>query len=126
MTRFWITLDQAVRFVFASLEEMRGGEIFIPKLPSMKVTDLIRALAPNLQVTTTGIRPGEKLHEEMISAEESRRAVDRGDHYAILPDIAWQNQERLEGEALPEGFRYASDSNDEWFDAETLRRRLGD
>jgi UDP-N-acetylglucosamine 4,6-dehydratase/5-epimerase len=124
MTRFWITLDQAVRFVFASLEEMRGGEIFIPKLPSMKVTDIIQGLAPQLHVRTTGIRPGEKLHEEMISIEESRRAVDRGDHYAILPEIAWQHQERLEGKALPEGFRYASDSNDEWLDPETLRRRL--
>ena len=124
MTRFWITLDQAVRFVFASIEEMRGGEIFIPKLPSMKVTDLIRAVAPHLTVKTTGIRPGEKLHEEMISAEESRRAVDRGDHYAILPEIAWQHQERLEGDALPEAFRYASDSNDEWLDPDTLRRRL--
>ena len=126
MTRFWITLDQAVRFVFASLDEMRGGEIFIPKLPSMKVTDIVAAVAPRLQVTTTGIRPGEKLHEEMISTEESRRAVDRGDHYAILPEIAWQDQERLDGHSLPEGFRYASDSNDEWLDAATLREQLDD
>jgi UDP-N-acetylglucosamine 4,6-dehydratase/5-epimerase len=116
MTRFWITLDQAVRFVLASLEEMRGGEIFVPKLPSMKVTDLLAAVAPHLEIKTTGIRPGEKLHEEMISLDESRRAVDRGDHFAILPEIAWTNQERLRGTQLPEGFRYASDSNDVWLD----------
>jgi UDP-N-acetylglucosamine 4,6-dehydratase/5-epimerase len=126
MTRFWITLDQAVRFVLASLEEMRGGEIFIPKLPSMKVTDLVKTVAPGVDIATTGIRPGEKLHEEMLSPEESRRALDRGDHYAILPDIAWQDQELLEGDALPEGFRYASDSNDAWLDPETLRGRLDD
>jgi len=123
MTRFWITLDQAVRFVMACLDEMRGGEIFIPKLPSMRITDLIAAVAPNAEVRTTGIRPGEKLHEEMISANESRRAVDRGDHYAILPDIAWQNQERLEGAALAEGFRYTSDSNEAWLDPEMLREQ---
>jgi len=126
MTRFWITLDQAVRFVMASLDEMRGGEIFVPKLPSMKLTDLIAALAPEVHLKTTGIRPGEKLHEEMISADESRRAVDRGDHYAVLPEIGWAHQERLRGTPLPDGFRYASDSNADWLDCERLRTLLNE
>lgn len=126
MTRFWITLDQAVRFVLASLEEMRGGEIFVPKLPSMKITDLVAALAPQAKVHTTGIRPGEKLHEEMMSIDEVKHALDRGDHYAILPEIQWTHQERLEGEPLPNGFRYTSDGNDDWLDAQRLKTMLGD
>jgi len=125
MTRFWITLDQAVSFVLASLAEMRGGEIFVPKLPSMKVTDLVAALAPKCCMTTTGIRPGEKLHEEMISQDDSRHTVDRGDHFAILPEIEWTHQERVDGEPLPHDFRYTSDANDDWLDAPRLRSLLG-
>lgn len=124
MTRFWITLEQAVRFVLASLQEMRGGEIFVPKLPSMKLTDLVTAVAPQAQLETVGIRPGEKLHEEMISVDEARHAVDRGDHYTILPEIEWKHQEHLAGDQLPDGFRYSSDHNDDWLDAERLGAML--
>ncbi|HSG65104.1 MAG TPA: polysaccharide biosynthesis protein, partial [Gammaproteobacteria bacterium] len=125
MTRFWITLDQAVRFVLASLQEMRGGEIFVPKLPSMKLTDLVQALAPDVEIRTIGIRPGEKLHEEMMSVDEVRHTIDRGDHYVIMPEIEWMHQERLDGEPIPEGFRYTSDSNDDWLDSDRLKTLLG-
>ena len=126
MTRFWITLEQAVRFVLASLQEMRGGEIFVPKLPSMKITDLVAALAPQARLETVGIRPGEKLHEEMISVDEARHAIDRGDHYTILPEIEWTYQERLAGDQLPDEFRYSSDLNDDWLDAERLGAMLNE
>lgn len=126
MTRFWITLDQAVRFVLSSLDEMRAGEIFVPKLPSMKITDLVESLAPHAKVVETGIRPGEKLHEEMISVDEARRALDRGNHYVLLPDIDWLHQERLDGTPVPDGFRYASDVNEDWLDHEKLVRLLDD
>jgi len=124
MTRFWITLDQAVRFVLASLQEMRGGEIFVPKLPTMKITDLVAALAPGARLKTVGIRPGEKLHEEMISADEARHTIDREDHFTILPEIEWMHQERLEGARLPEGFSYSSDNNNDWLTAERLNALL--
>lgn len=120
MTRFWITINQGVHFVLASLDEMRGGEIFVPKLPSMRLTDLVSAMAPDAKIEVTGIRPGEKLHEEMISADEARRTVDRGDHYVILPEIIWSHQELMDGQPTPEGFRYASDLNDVWLDAQGL------
>ena len=122
MTRFWITLDQAVRFVLASLDAMHGGEIFVPKLPSMRLTDLVEALGPRLNVRVTGIRPGEKLHEEMISTDEARSTLDRGDHFAILPQIDWSHQQKLSGRSVGDGFRYASDNNDDWLDAAGLRR----
>jgi UDP-N-acetylglucosamine 4,6-dehydratase/5-epimerase len=126
MTRFWITLDQAVNFVMSALHEMRGGEIFVPKLPSMKLTDLVAALAPSAKVHPIGIRPGEKLHEEMISTDEARRAVDRGDHYVVLPDIIWANQSWAEGQPVADGFRYASDSNTQWLDKADLAALLDD
>jgi UDP-N-acetylglucosamine 4,6-dehydratase len=125
MTRFWITIDQAVRFVLASLQEMRGGEIFVPKLPSMKLTDLVEALAPGAEIRTIGIRPGEKLHEEMMSIDEVRHTLDRGDHYVIMPEIEWMHQERLAGEPIADGFRYTSDGNDDWLDADRLKTLLG-
>lgn len=124
MTRFWITLGQAVRFVIASLDEMRGGEIFIPKLPSMRLADLVAAVAPHARVEESGIRPGEKLHEEMISLDEARRTVDRENHYVILPEIDWSYQELLKGTPVPDGFRYASDVNDDWLDANRLTALL--
>ncbi len=122
MTRFWITLDQAVRFVLASLDAMHGGEIFVPKLPSMRLTDLVEALGSRLNVRVTGIRPGEKLHEEMISADEARSTLDRGDHFAILPQIDWSHQKKLSGTPVTDGFHYASDNNDDWLDAARLRQ----
>jgi UDP-N-acetylglucosamine 4,6-dehydratase len=87
MTRFWITLDQGVDFVLSSLETMRGGEIFVPKIPSMKMTELVQAMAPGATTKIIGIRPGEKLHEMMISSDDARKTVDLGDRYAIEPDL---------------------------------------
>jgi UDP-N-acetylglucosamine 4,6-dehydratase len=124
MTRFWITLCQAVYWVRASLERMHGGEIFVPKLPSMKITDLARAIAPDAELEIVGMRPGEKLHEEMISTESARHTLDMGDHYVIQPDMDWWPQGRLEGQPLSEGFSYASHTNTEWLDVHQLREMV--
>ncbi len=120
MTRFWITLDQAVKFLANSVAEMNGGEIFVPKIPSMRLPDLIESLAPEAEVERIGIRPGEKLHEEMISRDEARRTVDRGDHYVICPEIAWAGQQAVDGTPVPDDFRYRSDENEDWLDRDRL------
>lgn len=115
MTRFWITLEQGVRFVISCIEKMHGGEVFIPKLPSMKMMDLARALAPDCEIDCIGIRPGEKLHESLISEDEARQAVDVADRYAILPAHPWWSVENwLHGKKLPEGFSYISHTNEQW------------
>jgi UDP-N-acetylglucosamine 4,6-dehydratase/5-epimerase len=122
MTRFWITLDHGVRFVMDCLQRMQGGELFVPKIPSMRVTDLARALAPDAELKVIGIRPGEKLHEEMISAADSRRTLDMGDHYVIQPEMDWWPEaSRTRGAPVPDGFSYASDTNDAWLSVEELR-----
>ncbi|HET6380854.1 MAG TPA: UDP-N-acetylglucosamine 4,6-dehydratase (inverting) [candidate division Zixibacteria bacterium] len=126
MTRFWITLDQGVRFVRESLERMHGGELFVPKIPSMRVVDLAKAMAPNAKLKVVGIRPGEKLHEEMISAPDSRRTLDMGTYYVIQPELDWWPEQQLEGTPVPEGFSYASDTNTEWLDVDQLRTMLAD
>lgn len=129
MTRFWITLPQGVDFVISSLELMKGGEIFIPKIPSMRVVDLAKALAPDLPHKIVGIRPGEKLHEVMISEDDSRQTTESEDRYIIHPvSHTWGNAEPMRGRQVVEGFRYASDSNSDWIDVEgmkTLLRNLG-
>jgi UDP-N-acetylglucosamine 4,6-dehydratase len=123
MTRFWITLQQGVDFVLDGLLHMRGGEIFVPKIPSMRVIDLARALAPECRTEVVGIRPGEKLHEVLLPEDDARASVDLGDRYAILPSFgspdaaAWRTQ----GKALPDGFRYGSETNDRWLTVEELR-----
>ena len=89
MTRFWITLGQAVEFVLECFSRMHGGEIFVPKIPSMRITELARALAPNAKLRMIGIRPGEKLHEELISVHDARRTLDLGNCYVIQPDMEW-------------------------------------
>ena len=114
MTRFWITLNQGVEFVLSSLEIMRGGEIFVPKIPSMKMTELAEAMAPGLPIRVVGIRPGEKLHEIMISADDARATVDLGDRYAIEPAFVEYTREPFAGPRPPEDFCYASDTNEEW------------
>jgi UDP-N-acetylglucosamine 4,6-dehydratase/5-epimerase len=124
MTRFWITLQQGVDFVLTSLATMRGGELFVPKIPSMRVTDLARAIAPDARIEIVGIRPGEKLHEEMISLDDARRTVDIGDRFVIQPEFGWWGNEHLDGAPLPEGFAYTSDRNDTWLDVDALRAML--
>lgn len=120
MTRFWITLTEGVDFVLSSLGVMHGGEIFVPKIPSMKMTDLAAAMAPNLPIKVVGIRPGEKLHEIMISADDARSTVDMGDRYAIEPMFVEYSRDPLPGGRLPEDFCYASDTNDTWLSGEAL------
>lgn len=122
MTRFWITLDHGIELVLEALQHSRGGEIFVPKIPSMRLIDLAKAVAPDAEIEIVGVRPGEKLHEEMISANDARRTVECDDHYLILPDIPVPGQSRFRvGSPVPSGFEYTSDNNEEWLDVETLR-----
>jgi UDP-N-acetylglucosamine 4,6-dehydratase len=128
MTRFWITLNQGVDFVLSSLALMRGGEIFVPKIPSMTMTDLAAAMAPDLPIRVIGIRPGEKLHEMMISADDARHVVDLGDRYAIEPAFVEFSRDSF-ATAHPlveDGFSYASNTNDEWLSHEGLMALLND
>ena len=124
MTRFLITLDEGVDFVLSSLQLMRGGEIFVPKIPSMKVVDIAAAMAPKLPTKVIGIRPGEKLHEMMISSDDARTTLDLGDRYVIEPAFAEYTREPLEGGEVAEGFSYASDTNDDWLGAEAFLAML--
>ena len=126
MTRFWITLDQGVRFVLDSLERMHGGELYVPKIPSMRVVDLAKAMAPDAELRVVGIRPGEKLHEEMISVSDARSTVDVGDRYVIQPELDFWPKPQLEGTPLPDGFSYASDTNDRWLRVDELRAMISD
>ena len=121
MTRFWITLPQAVQFVIDSFDLMQGGELYVPRIPSMRIMDLVEAVAPGSETYEIGIRPGEKLHEEMISLDDARRTLRIGDRYVVLPTIANWGFTPPEGEELPEGFAYQSDSNDLWLDAQDIR-----
>jgi UDP-N-acetylglucosamine 4,6-dehydratase len=124
MTRFWITLEQGVTFVMDSLERMHGGELFVPKIPSMRLVDLAHAVAPEARLEVVGIRPGEKLHEEMISAPDSRRTLDLGRYYVIQPDMEWWPAQHVDGAAVPDGFSYASDTNSEWLSVDQLREMI--
>lgn len=114
MTRFWISIDSAVKFVIDSLEMMKGGELYVPKIPSMKITDLARAVAPNADLIEIGMRPGEKLHEEMISADDSRRTIILESRYVVTPVVAEWGYELPKGIKMPEGQAYKSDTNDIW------------
>ena len=125
MTRFWISIDDAVRFVLSSLDQMSGGELYVPRIPSMKITDLVEALSPGYSTHIIGIRPGEKLHEEMISAEDSTRTVQQDDRFVVVPTIAHWGFVPPVGEAVEKGFSYRSDSNDQWLTAVDLRKLLG-
>ena len=125
MTRFFITLPQAVKFVTDSFETMQGGELYVPRIPSMKITDLAQSVAPGAAMHEIGLRPGEKLHEEMISAEEGRRALLIGDRYVLQPDLAsWGYQPPADGVAVADGFHYTSDNNDQWFSGEEMIKIL--
>jgi UDP-N-acetylglucosamine 4,6-dehydratase (inverting) len=125
MTRFFITLPQAVKFVMDSFEMMHGGELYVPRIPSMKITDLAQAIAPGAAMHNMGLRPGEKLHEEMISAEEGRRALRMGDRYVLQPDLAaWGYQPPADGEPVADGFHYTSDTNDQWFTLDEITKIL--
>ena len=124
MTRFWLSLEQGVRFVIACLEQMEGGEVFVPKIPSMKVIDLARAIAPQVKVDIIGIRPGEKLHEVLISEDEARNTVELETMFVVQPAEAfwfgysWQKR----GKLLSDSFRYSSDNNAQWLDVEGIQK----
>ncbi|WP_374649736.1 UDP-N-acetylglucosamine 4,6-dehydratase (inverting) [Dongia sp.] len=127
MTRFWITLEQGVAFVLSSMQIMRGGEIFVPKIPSMKVTELANSLAPGLPHTIIGIRPGEKLHEVMITEDDSRSTIELEDRYVIEPVFSyWGRRSFAEDGAakVADGFRFASDINKQWLDAVSLKKMI--
>ena len=121
MTRFWLTLEQGVRFVIRCLEQMHGGEIFVPKIPSMRLVDLAETVAPGCEVEYIGIRPGEKLHEVLVSEDESRQTRETEDMYVIQPAHPWWKSESwMDAKPLAEGFRYSSDTNERWL----TRRQL--
>ena len=122
MTRFWITLEQGVRFVIRCVEQMRGGEIFVPKIPSMSIVDLAKALAPDCEVEYTGIRAGEKIHEVLVSQEEAPHTVELDDMYVIQPKHPWLEVESWPGgKPLLDGFRYTSDTNAQGLSIQELR-----
>ncbi len=127
MTRFWLTLEQGVQFVLKCLCQMHGGEIFVPKIPSMRMMDLVQAIAPDCKVVFTGIRPGEKIHEVLVSDDEAHQTVQFEDMYVIRPSFdGFGNEENYEqGKPLPDGFKFASDSNDRWLSLEELKAMVG-
>jgi UDP-N-acetylglucosamine 4,6-dehydratase len=126
MTRFWLSLDQGVRFVIDCLEQMEGGEVFIPKIPSTKVTDLAHAIAPEATINTIGIRPGEKLHEMLISEDEARHTIELDKMFVVQPaEATWFGYSwKDKGTALKEGFYYSSDNNSEWLDVEGIKKYI--
>lgn len=128
MTRFWILLEEAVEMVLRAIEHAAGGEIYIPRIPSMKITDMAKAIAPECELKVVGIRPGEKLHECMIPAEESRNVVETEFGYTILPETGVMNYkgDLSKTKPVPEGFAYSSDDNEEWISIEELRTILID
>jgi UDP-N-acetylglucosamine 4,6-dehydratase len=126
MTRFWISLEQGARFVIRCAEQMKGGEVFVPKIPSMSVLDLAKAMAPEAKVEMIGIRPGEKLHEVLISDDESRTTIEQEDMFVVQPESAlWFGRDwEMSGKAVPDGFRYASNTNGDWLTVDQIKRIL--
>jgi UDP-N-acetylglucosamine 4,6-dehydratase len=125
MTRFWITLTKGVEFVIGCMEKMHGGELFAPKCKSMKIIRLAKAIAPRCKIKYTGIRAGEKIHECLLTEDESRHALEFNDFFVISPEYPWWNYENYKtGAKLPDGFRYTSDTNSEWLSDEELHRML--
>ncbi len=125
MTRFWITLDQGVRFVVKNIERMQGGEIFIPKIPSMNIMDLAKAVAPDCKTKIIGIRPGEKLHEIMIGEDDARYTKELKDCYVIQPIFKWWSKDNhSDGQSVPDGFSYSSDKNKEWLTIPQLKKMI--
>ncbi len=125
MTRFWIRLEQGVEFAIRCAEVMRGGEIFVPKIPSMRLMDLVKVVAPGCEVEMIGTRPGEKLHETLISEDESQQALEVDDMFVLEPIYpSWEFESRPEGKRPSAGFRYSSDSNDWWLSAEGMQAMI--
>jgi UDP-N-acetylglucosamine 4,6-dehydratase len=129
MTRFWITLEQGVRFVLMALDRMDGGEIFVPKIPSMNIMDVAAAIAPGCRTEAIGIRPGEKLHEIMVPVDEALNTVEHADHYVIQPAHSfWDRAKYMAssgGKPCPPDFCYSSDANRDWLSADQIRQLAG-
>lgn len=121
MTRFWISIEDAVKFVVDSLEMMSGGELYVPRIPSMKIVDLARAVSPNSKLVEIGMRPGEKLHEEMISADDSRRTIVLTNRFVVTPVVAEWGYNTPVGDFMPEGLAYRSDTNDMWISTSDIK-----
>jgi UDP-N-acetylglucosamine 4,6-dehydratase len=126
MTRFWISIEQAVHFVMESLEIMHGGELYVPRIPSMRIVDLASAVAPTAKLEEVGMRPGEKLHEEMISADDSRRTILMKDRYVVTPVVAEWGYKIPQGTPMPEGVPYQSHTNELWMSQEDIRNFLAE
>jgi UDP-N-acetylglucosamine 4,6-dehydratase len=128
MTRFSLTLDEGVQFVLDNLDRMQGGELFVPKIPSYRILDVAKAIAPEAKLDFVGIRPGEKLHELMIPEDDARHTLEFSDHFVIQPDFEWWmlRQHKLQdgGKLCPEGFSYRSDTNDRWLSIPDLQKIL--
>ena len=127
MTRFWITLEEGVELVFKALEESKGGETYISKIPSFKITDLAEAMLPDCKLKEVGIREGEKLHEVMVTKDDSRMTYEYKNHYIVYPHFDWWNSERFfteGGQPIEDGFEYNSGTNKEWLDVEELTELL--
>ena len=126
MTRFWISIEQAVRFVLDSLEIMAGGELYVPRIPSMKIVDLAHAVAPGAKLVEIGMRPGEKLHEEMISSDDSRRTIALPNRYVVTPVVAEWGYEAPVGDTMPEGIAYQSHTNDIWMTPDQIQKFISE
>jgi UDP-N-acetylglucosamine 4,6-dehydratase len=125
MTRFWITLEQGVEFVITCISLMRGGEVFVPRIPSMGIMDLVKAIAPDCETEFTGIRPGEKLHETLISHDEARHTIATKEMFIILPEFTWwEHNNWVQGDRLVDGFTFTSDKNNRWLAVEELRQMV--
>lgn len=124
MTRFWVTQKETVNFVAKIMEKMQGGEIFVPKLPSVKILDLAKAIAPEAKIIKVGIRPGEKLHEVLLTSDEARHSLELDDYFVIEPDFQFWKKEQEEGVPVAEDFQYASNTNHLWLSVEYLREIL--
>lgn len=125
MTRFWITIDQGVEFVIRCIELMHGGEIFVPKVPSMNIMELAKVIAPDCEIKFIGIRPGEKLHELLISEDEARQTLEFDGMYLIQPTYHWWRSENWQGgKKLPDGFKYTSNTNTQWLSAKDMRKMI--
>lgn len=126
MTRFWITIEQGVRFVLKNFSRMQGGELFVPKIPSMKIVDLAKVIAPQCKIKLIGIRPGEKLHEVMISGDDARHTVELDDCYVIEPDFYWWKKDHhVDGKPVPHDFIYSSETNKQWLSGQQLLDMIG-
>jgi len=127
MTRFWMTLDKAVQLVLMAVEKMDGGETFVYKNPSYKVTDVCEAMAPGIELKNIGVREGEKIHEVMITKDDSKFTYDYGNHYVIYPNFEWFNFEKSfkkDGIKIEDGFEYHSGNNTEWLGVEDIRNLI--